>query len=746
VNNNKKNMSENIHHEMPRGVDLESLNSEQRKAVQHINGPLLIIAGAGSGKTRVLTERVAYLMEKGIEPYYILALTFTNKAAKEMRDRIAKIVSRELANKLWAGTFHSIFAKLLRRNAEKIGFTSSFSIYDTEDTQKLIKGIMTLKEISYKKFPIPAVRSSISNAKNQLMGWREFSAKADNSFDKNVALIFKDYEENLISNNAMDFDDLLINMITLLRTSKETLEYYQRKFKYILVDEYQDTNRAQYIAIQMLSKAHQNICVVGDDAQSIYRWRGADIQNILDFQKDYPYSKTIRLEQNYRSTKSILAAADSVIKNNKNQLKKQLWTDNPDGELIEILETPEDRDEAQQIVKIIKKHIAGEYDLSDVAVLYRTNAQSLLLENAMRRSNIPYVIVGGMSFYQRKEIKDVLAYLRLIINPKDGESLLRIVNEPPRGLGRTSIGHIINFANENRITLFEAFFNAHKIGSLQRRAVKAAHDFIYLIKENIEKYDNNNTPETLMQFIEDTGLTDMYKEINTEDSLDRWNNIQQLISDISIYYRNNPEPTLDDYLQQVTLITDFDQKDTSSNKVTLMTLHSAKGMEYPVVFITGMEKGLFPLSRTEKNKEEEEEERRLFYVGITRAMEKLYLLYAKKRTRFGELSYQQPSDLLYEIRDELVEWEGNAVRRANKSINKSNTQFDDIRMHSDENYSQIPPESETLMPGDRVKHSQFGVGRIASLSGAGKFQKAVVMFESVGRKQLMIYFAKLQKL
>lgn len=734
--------------DQPRGVNLNTLNESQREAVKHINGPILVIAGAGSGKTRVLTERVAYLIENGVEPSQILALTFTNKAANEMKQRIGGIVSKELANRVWAGTFHSIFARLLRWNAEKIGFTSSFSIYDTEDTQKLIRNIMNRKEIPHKKYPIPAVRSRISNAKNQMMGWKEFASKSDSAFDKIVSIVFKEYEEDLITNNAMDFDDLLINMITLLRSSQETLEYYQKKFKYILVDEYQDTNRAQYISIKMLAKAHQNICVVGDDAQSIYRWRGADIQNILDFQKDYPYSKIVRLEQNYRSTKTILSAADSVISKNKNQIPKTLWTDNPEGEHIDVVECPDENAEAVYVVNKVNKLRHGDYDLNDFAVLYRTNAQSLILENTMRRANIPYVIVGGISFYQRKEIKDVLAYLRLLVNPKDSESLLRVVNEPPRGLGKTSIGHVMNFSRENHISLFDGFFNAQSIDSLQRRAVKASHDFVFMIKNYMDKLAESNNPEILMQFIEDTGIMDMYKEINTEESLDKWNNIQQLLSDISIFYRGTPNPTLDDYLQQVTLITDLDQQDTSKNRVTLMTLHSAKGLEFPVVFITGMEKGLFPLSKAEIIREEEEEERRLFYVGITRAKEKLHLLYSKKRTRFGELNFQMPSPFLKEIDKSLLKLNGKKMEAPAGLSGKKKQTFNDIpaQQHHDDNYSQIPPSYDDIRPGDRVKHSQFGVGRVASLNGAGKFQKAIVMFESVGRKQLMVHYAKLVKL
>ena len=742
-------MSLKLVKEEAKEIDLSKLNKEQLEAVKHINGPLLIVAGAGSGKTRVLTERVAYLIHKGVDPGNILALTFTNKAANEMKQRIGRIVTKQQAERVWAGTFHSIFARIIRRHADKIGYTRAFSIFDTNDTEKLIKRIMNDHGIPYKKYPPQNIRSRISNAKNQLLSWQEFTEQAEGTFDKTTAIVYKDYEEALIQNNAMDFDDLLINMISLLRSSKETLVKYQKLFKYILVDEYQDTNRAQYIAINMLAKAHSNICVVGDDAQSIYKWRGADIRNILDFKKDYPNAKVIRLEQNYRSTKAILAAADSVIKNNKDQIPKSLWTDNTDGEVIEIYRYSDERLEANTIVQIIKKLKSGEYDLRDFAILYRTNAQSLALEKAMRTSNIPYVIVGGISFYQRKEIKDGLAYLKVLVNPNDTVSLLRIVNEPPRGLGKTSIDHIFKYAKDNNITLYESFLQAHNNEKLQRRAKRAAQDFIYFINEYSEKIKQENTPETLLNYIDRTGLLDMYKEINTEESLDRYNNIQQLLSDISQYYRTTENPNVEDYLQQISLITDLDQKDISDNQVTLMTLHSAKGLEYPVVFIAGMEQGLFPNAKSEYDIDQMEEERRLFYVGITRAKEKLYLTYSKKRMRFGKVDYQTPSRFLNEVDPELVLWNGVKApkEKPKKEIPKpenSQNYFDDISKE-EESYSQLPPEDE-LRRGDRVKHAQFGVGRIENISGSGRFQKAVVMFHTAGRKQLMVKFAKLEKL
>ncbi|MFH1051853.1 MAG: UvrD-helicase domain-containing protein, partial [bacterium] len=468
------------------------LNPEQVKAVQHIEGPLLVIAGAGSGKTRVLTHRVAHLIEKGIPPYNILALTFTNKAAKEMQGRIAKIVSEDSARKIWAGTFHSIFARILRYEAEYLSYTSSFSIYDTDDSLSLVKKILNEENIDHQKFNPQGIRSRISSSKNRMVGWDEYQNSADNPVDKQTGFVFERYENRLKQANAMDFDDLLLNMIRLLQKNPDILEKYQNKFKYLLIDEYQDTNRAQYVIINLLARKNKNICVVGDDAQSIYGWRGADIRNILDFQTDYSDATVIRLEQNYRSTKIILAAADSVIKNNLRQMKKKLWTDNPEGELIQVVSSMDERFEAEDIVEKIKSLTGekSEFTNKDFAILYRTNAQSLALENAFRKHNLPYIIIGGISFYKRKEVKDTLAYLKLLYNQLDEESLMRVVNEPPRGLGTTSLRHISEYARTHNIPLFDSFYQSEKNINLQGRAINSAMKFVMMIQKYINQKDS----------------------------------------------------------------------------------------------------------------------------------------------------------------------------------------------------------------------------------------------------------------
>ncbi len=740
----------------------EGLNPEQKSAVEIINGPILVLAGAGSGKTRVLTNRIAYLIEKSINPYNILALTFTNKAANEMKERISRLVHYRLAKNIWAGTFHSVFARILRIEAENIGYQTNFSIYDQDDSLSVVKNIMKDSGYSSAKLQPANVRGVISSNKNKMISWQEFERNASNAIERQIADIFREYETVLLKNNAMDFDDLLLNFIILLKKSKELLNKYQQQFKYILVDEYQDTNKAQYIAIQMLAKAHQNICVVGDDAQSIYRWRGAEIQNILDFQKDYPYSKIVRLEQNYRSTKTILAAAHAVISNNSKQIAKKLWTDNPDGDLIEVLACNDDREEARKVADLIQKMYNSGRNLKDFAVLYRTNAQSLALETSLRAANLPYIIVGGVSFYKRKEIKDVLAYIRILMNNRDAESLLRIVNEPPRGLGQTSINHLKEFAKEYDKTLYEVFQNADRVVSLQNRAAQSAKSFI----EFLNKYRSllNDLPvyEVITEYINATGILDMYRQINTEDSLDRWNNINQLLFDIKQFFINNPESTIEDYVQQISLVADIDEKDLHGNAITLMTLHSAKGLEYPCVFITGIEKGLFPLTRMDFTKDEEEEERRLFYVGITRAKEKLFLSYALRRAKFGDVQTSVPSPFLREIPDNLTKYglkaktqtsnevflpqkayTGNPFQKpVPKPVVKSSySQIPD----AEQSYSQIPVDDSSFNVGDKVHHSQFGKGTISAITGVGQSKKATVIFNSVGPKQLILQYAKLQK-
>ncbi|ROL62041.1 hypothetical protein D9V86_02800 [Bacteroidetes/Chlorobi group bacterium ChocPot_Mid] len=732
----------------------KGLNPEQVKAVQHIQGPLLVIAGAGSGKTRVLTHRVAHLIENGVAPYNILALTFTNKAAREMQGRIAKIVSEDSAKKIWAGTFHSVFAKILRFEAELLSYSSSFSIYDTDDSLSLIKKILNEENIDHQKFNPQGIRHRISSAKNRMIDWDVYQNTADNIIDKQTGFVFERYEKRLKQANAMDFDDLLLNMIRLLQKNPDILEKYQNKFKYLLIDEYQDTNRAQYVIINLLARKHKNICVVGDDAQSIYGWRGADIRNILDFQKDYSDATVIRLEQNYRSTKIILAAADSVIKNNLRQMKKKLWTDNPEGELIQVISSLDERFEAEDIVEKIKSLTKenSEYSNKDFAVLYRTNAQSLALENAFRKHNLPYIIIGGISFYKRKEVKDTLAYLKLLYNQLDEESLLRVVNEPPRGLGSTSIRHITEYARAHKISLFDAFYQSERNINLQSRAINSAMNFAMMIQKYINLKNSVNPAQLAIDYIEETGLLQMYQEMGTSEAQDRWNNIQQVLSDISMFLKREPDATLDDYLQQMTLMTDIDEKDLSQNQVKLMTLHSAKGLEFPVVIIAGLEEGLFPLRRTDMNKDEEEEERRLFYVGITRAEQKLFLTYAQRRMRFGSYIENAPSHFINEIDRKYLQSLSALTKRnepkpdiLNNFLNSEKKKQIVFPSGKQTNDNTVPSDEFNFKTGDMVLHSKFGKGKILAMAGEGNNAKAVVQFNSVGKKVLMLQFAKLEK-
>lgn len=737
------------------------LNPEQLKAVEHINGPLLIIAGAGSGKTRVLTSRIANLIQSGVEPWKILTLTFTNKAAREMKDRIANILSIEQSERIWAGTFHSVFAKILRIESDKFGFTSNFTIYDSEDQLSAIKSVMNRLNITQQNISPKAVRSVISDAKNQMINSIEFAQSAETGFQREVSKIYKEYSNYLKENNSMDFDDLLLYMYKLLTLSQEIKSHYQEKFKYILVDEYQDTNKVQYLILKELANSHQNICVVGDDAQSIYGWRGADINNILDFKKDYPYAKTIKLEQNYRSTKNILNAADSVIKNNKTKLDKKLWTDNVEGDLIELVECEDDRAEASRIADIIK---TSNYKYSEIAILYRTNAQSLALENEFRKNRIPYVVIGSLSFFKRKEVKDVLAYLRLIVNKNDNESILRIVNEPPRGIGKTSLDHLDNFAKVRGISLYESFASAELNMNLQKRAVTSSKSFIDIIEHYRNKIEDDPSFNNLKDYIDAVGLISMYLDIPTEDSQERLDNINQLLNDIEVFLSQSDELTLQDYLEQSALASDADEKEVGTDKVTLMTIHSAKGLEFKFVVIAGLEQGLFPLMRSDYAKEEEEEERRLFYVAITRAMHNLTLTYAKRRMKFGELSSQLISNFVYEIPSSLLKSNKKVINskfgvtskipsdiftnKNNKSIplkdRFSVPQKNEYSQVSNyDNYSQVPSENDFHV-GDIVSHSQFGQGKVNGIKGEGPRKQAIVRFDSVGRKMLMLKYAKLQ--
>jgi DNA helicase-2/ATP-dependent DNA helicase PcrA len=755
---------------------LKGLNDEQRRAAAIINGPVLILAGAGSGKTRALTYRIAHMIEQGVQPWNILALTFTNKAAGEMQERIATLVGEEKARRIWAGTFHSIFARILRREAESIGFSPAFSIYDADDSLSIIKQIMAALGISQQQYNPAAVRAAVSSAKNKMLSWQEYGREARSLFEKQVGIVYKDYEKKLSKNNAMDFDDLLLNMIRLLRNNPGTLERYQDQFRYILIDEYQDTNKAQYEIVNLLAKKYRNLCVVGDDAQSIYRWRGADIRNILDFERDYPDATIARLEQNYRSTKTILEAANDVINRNARQIKKELWTSNDGGAKIQILRARDDREEAESIARIIKTACArDERKLEDFAVLYRTNAQSQALEDALRRENLPYLIVGGVSFYKRKEVKDALAYLRAVVNPADDESVARIVNEPPRGLGKTSIDHCRVFAESENCSLLEAFRRADEIEGLQKRAQAAARGFAEIVERARILQRDARADEVAKMLFESAGLLRMYEQDGTEESLDRWNNIQRVLSHLAEYCERlaaeGETASLERYLQEIALISDIDEMKSGGKHVTLMTIHAAKGLEFPVVLIAGMERGLFPGARAEQTQDELEEERRLFYVGITRAQNLLYLTHAEKRYRFGELTYPLPSPFLSEIRGELVEAamgsvgitagsgmgayksgissssgyrSGGAAHSVVANAPKRRHDFDDIPPTED-NFSQIPPDEDAarLRVGARVRHELFGEGKILRISGAGEAMQAEIDFATVGRKKLVLKFAKL---
>lgn len=727
---------------------LSSLNKSQKKAVQTIEGPVLIVAGAGSGKTRVLTHRIAYLIENGIPPYSILALTFTNKAAGEMRERLASLVPEEHSAQIWAGTFHSLFARILRYEAEHIGFSSSFSIYDSDDSLSIVKKILNELNISNQQISAQSARSQISWAKNHLVTVNSFAKSAYTSTQKICSDLYSEYEKRLIANNAMDFDDLLLNMIKLLKSSQEILTKYQNRFQYLLIDEFQDTNKPQFEVIKLLSENNNNICVVGDDAQSIYRWRGAEIKNILEFQKIFEGTQLIRLEQNYRSTKNILSAADSLIKHNVNQIPKTLWTDNGAGELVNVIECSDDLAEAEALVSEIKSLMEnGSIKPKDIAILYRTNAQSLAFENALRKEKISYLIVGGTSFFKRKEIKDTIAYFQALVNPKDEQSLLRIVNEPPRGLGKVSLEHINNYSRANNIGLLQAFSSAGKIADLKPQAKKSASAFGNLIMNYQSQLEDAEPIDLIKNYLEEIGSIKMYEEIGTEDAKDRANNIKQLINDFIRFFEDNEDASFSEYLQQITLLSDIDEADITNNQVKLMTLHSAKGLEFPIVFVVGLEEGLFPLSRANSHPDEIEEERRLCYVGITRAERRLYLSYAKQRMMYGSISTQSPSKFLREIDSNYL-----SLTQYRRKVGFSGSAFRK-KTAVDPSWGSSPKlidakssaSSNAFKVGDTVRHNIFGRGKIENISGFGSSKQAVVNFELVGKKLLMLQVAKMHK-
>jgi len=731
------------------------VNSQQQEAIRTVEGPVMVVAGPGSGKTRVLTFRIAYLIQIGVPAYQILALTFTNKAASEMRNRIVGLVG-EKSRQLWMGTFHSILARILRVEGKSLGYDSNFSIYDTADTLGVIKQIMHESGISAQQYNPQAIRSRISSAKNQFLLPEEFARRAVDLFEEKSARIYSEYEKRLRGNNALDFDDLLIKPIDLFHHHKSILQKYQDRFRFILIDEYQDTNHAQYVLIKLLADRYRNICVVGDDAQSIYAFRGADIRNILDFQHDYPDAKVIRLEQNYRSTKTILAAADQVIKHNVDQLSKNLWTENSDGDKITLLVCQDDRDEGATIVsRIYRESLNRKLDLKDFAVMYRTNAQSRALEDAFMQQSVRYVIVGGVRFYERKEIKDVMAYLRLLVNPHDDESFLRIINVPGRGLGNVAVQRVRSFAAHHSIPLVQACRRAEEITTLLPKAKKG----LRLLADLLDKYSHMmkemSASEVSRAFVDEIGILRLFKEEGTPESMARWENVQELLTAITEFCIQQPEATLAAFLQDQALLSDTDQWDDKHNAVTLMTLHSAKGLEFPVVFIAGLEEGLLPFSNSSQlDAKQLEEERRLYYVGLTRAMQKLYLSYARVRFRFSELSYQSPSRFIDEIDQELLESTGQALQAASterwsfpavQSRHRKKITDSDAQYHTD-----VAPDydhdQDELKPGTMVVHEIFGRGKVLQVTGSGDALKAVVEFSSAGKKNLLLKYARLRLL
>lgn len=735
------------------------LNPQQAEAVINTEGPMLIMAGAGSGKTKVLTCRVANLLQKGVRPYRILAITFTNKAAAEMRERVNNM-SGPAAKDVWLFTFHAFCARFLRMEIDKLpGYGGNFAIYDTADSQNLIKQILKEMNLDDKRFQPSGILSRISNAKNALQDAAAFARQAGDFYEQKVADIYSRYEQKLQLNNALDFDDLLMLSIKLLQENKEVREKYQDRFDYLLVDEYQDTNHAQYLLTKFLAAKHRNICVVGDADQSIYGWRGADIQNILDFEKDYPDAKVIKLEQNYRSTQIILDAANAVIENNTGRKPKNLWTENKSGADIIYFQAVDERDEARFVIEQLQNLQRTENKkLGDMAILYRTNTQSRIFEEMLIKSGISYNMVGGLKFYERKEIKDIIAYLRVIFNPADSLSLLRIINVPKRGIGDASLAKIQAYAAANNVSLFEAVSNAAAIDGLSSRFVSKLDDLAGIIFELMNLASEAPVEDLIDRVLRDTGYLEELENERTPQAQSRIDNLHELISVAQEFAASEEENNLENFLAHVALVSDIDDTELGEDAITLMTLHSSKGLEFPVVFLVGMEEGLFPHARTLMDETEIEEERRLCYVGITRAKEKLFLSSTKMRTIYGNTVTYPPSRFLQEIPARLVK----TIKRQERFSALEN--FKQVS----ERYSARPqkPAStfnpHSFMPqkpaaaaggtgtrfntGDRVSHSKWGEGMVVSVKDSPDGQEVKVAFAGAGVRSLLTKYAVLKKL
>ena len=769
---------------------LQGLNEQQKEAVTHMNGPLMIIAGAGSGKTKVLTSRIAHLMNSGVDSFNILALTFTNKAAKEMKERVEKTLGNTEARNLYIGTFHSVFARLLRAEASKLGYPQSFTIYDTDDSRSVLKAVINDMGLDDKHYKPNIVHNRISSAKNALIGPVEYNSNTmiqqEDARSKRPAIgeIYASYVARCFKNGAMDFDDLLFKMHELLRDYPEVLHKYQHKFKYLLIDEYQDTNPVQYQIAKLLAAVHENICVVGDDAQSIYSFRGATIENILQFQKDYDDVKLVKLEQNYRSSASILEVANHVIKNNQGQIPKNLWTENEEGEKIKLVRTMTDNEEGKFVADAIQENkLRNHFYNNDFAILYRTNAQSRSFEESLRRTGIPYKIYGGLSFYQRKEIKDYIAYLRIIANTKDEEGLKRIINYPARGIGKTTVEKCLVIADEQNITFYEVLDKAKGFG-FKAGTLTAIEEFVTMIKYFQNQLTKHNAYDVAVQVGKHTNIVkELFNDKSTE-GLARYENIQELLNSIKEWTESpsnedgeQGDKGLGAYLQQITLITDADNDKNEADSVKLMTVHAAKGLEFACVFVVGLEETLFPSGMSVNTREELEEERRLFYVAVTRAKRHLWLSHANSRYRFGQLVQNDPSRFIEEMPEDKIDkssagggarnqssgW-GNAYDRMHggntKGWSEPKTKLNSDNKPSKPSYMPVAPPStlnknhipsehftaadpSDLEAGMKIEHQKFGFGVIKEIEGSAHNPIALILFDKNGEKKIMLNYAKL---
>jgi len=750
---------------------LNNLNESQLKATVHTDGPMIVIAGAGSGKTRVLTYRIAYLMTKGVDPFNILALTFTNKAAREMKDRIAMIVGDEAKN-LWMGTFHSVFAKILRIESEKLGYPSNFTIYDTEDSQKLVSTIIKELNLDKDTYKYKSIFARISSLKNSLITPKEYRQNIDLIESDKIAKrtnfidVYVEYINRCFKAGAMDFDDLLLKTNELLSKFPKVLAKYQYLFRYILVDEYQDTNHSQYLIVKALSDKFQNICVVGDDAQSIYSFRGANIRNILNFQNDYEGVNVFRLEQNYRSTKNIVNAANSVIEKNEKKLDKVVWTENETGSKINVSRLLNDGEEGRYVASsIFENKMRNHYKNKDFVILYRTNAQSRAFEDSLRKKNIPYRVYGGLSFYQRKEIKDIIAYLRLVVNKSDEEAFKRIINFPARGIGQTSVDKLIIESKKREISIFDVAKNINDFNiSISSKIRRKISDFVLLIEKVKLMLNKSNAFEITEEVIKTSGIRKFYEDEETIESISRIENIQALLSGVKDFVDTQAKIsqtniTIEEFLQDIALVTDFDQNTENQDKVSLMTIHLAKGLEFTSVYIVGLEENLFPSAMNINSREELEEERRLFYVALTRAQKEVNLSYVINRYRWGKLIDSEPSRFIDEIEEEylnLITPSSNqkselSFNNVNSSFNKNKIRYKKPKPNIPENYVRLKKaNSKTnlfdnkLIVGNIVSHSRFGRGEVIKLEGIGNNIKAEIKFEKVGIKKLLLRFAKLK--